>query len=68
MSVKKYLVIYERDDEIRAALLESEFPDSSNPYTWGLGADCGIIAVIDIDSGPRVWVDEIEIELDEDKE
>ena len=68
MTVKKYLVIYEYDEENCAAMIEGEYPDSSAPHVWNLPDDSEIIAVIDIDSGPRIWMDEQEIELDENKE
>lgn len=68
MTVKKYLVIYECDEENRAAMIEGEYPDSSAPHVWNLPDNAEIIAVIDIDTGPRIWMYEQEVELDEDKE
>lgn len=67
-----YIVIYYDGTENKATVAESEYPDSMQPYIWGLEDNFTIIAVIGPvgitsegvirSSALRVWIDETEVE------
>jgi len=65
----KALVVYYDDNEYRAKVCNSDTPDSSVAWVWGLNESDQIIAVvvipprIDWESQCQVFIDEQEIKL-----